>query len=179
MTRLIVNIVGFQAGWLSCVVGAANGLALLGPLVVVCVLAVHLWLHAARRREALAIGVVACVGTLVDAGLAGAGVLTFEHGSLGVFSLWLGALWVNFAATLSVSLRWLGRWVLVAAVLGAVSGPSTYYAGMRLGAIGFGTDVWRALGILALEWAIALPLALMAFERIHRSGLGESGPEDV
>ena len=47
---------------------------------------------------------------------------------------WIVAMWVLFASTLNVSLRWLrGRWAL-ATLLGAVAGPLAYYGGAGLGA---------------------------------------------
>ena len=52
--------------------------------------------------------------------------------------------------------------------------PTTYYAGMRLGAIGLADNTMLSMGILALEWAVALPAALWFGARIHDSAKTES-----
>lgn len=70
------------------------------------------------------------------------------------------ALWVNFATTLHTSLRWLlGRHAL-AALLGALGGPASYYAGARLGALTFPADPTVSLIVLALVWSVAMLLLL-------------------
>ena len=41
MNRTLFNFVAFQVGWFSCVLGAANGLPLLGVLVVCLIVALQ------------------------------------------------------------------------------------------------------------------------------------------
>jgi hypothetical protein len=54
-------------------------------------------------------------------------------------------------------MSWLkGRFVL-AAVLGAIAGPLSYLAGVKLGAAQWG-DETQALVLLGIIWAIAMPL---------------------
>jgi hypothetical protein len=54
-------------------------------------------------------------------------------------------------------MSWLkGRFVL-AAVLGAITGPLSYFAGVELGAAQWG-DETQALVLLGIIWAIAMPL---------------------
>lgn len=182
MTRLIVNIVGFQAGWFACILGAAHGMVWLGPIVVVIVLGVNLALNPSWGREIASLVAIAAAGTAIDTGLHLAGLLTFDHGRgpvSWVFVPWIGALWLNFAATLSVSMRWLTRLpVLAIAAIGVASGPGTYALGVRLGALGFHEQAWISLAALAIEWAIALPGALWLSRRIHRHGADEHSPEE-
>jgi len=76
---------------------------------------------------------------------------------------WILGLWALFATTLNVSLNWLkGRW-LVAALLGGIAGPLSYWAGARLGAVVLVEPV-PALVALSIGWAILMPL-LMALAR--------------
>ena len=182
MIRFIVNLVGFELGWAACILGGAHGMVWLGPVVVALIVGVNVALHPARKRELLLIAIVALGGTLIDTGLHAAGLITFDAGGSGTvlaFVPWIAALWVNFASVLSVSLHWLGRFPVAASIIGAISGPMTYYAGVKLGAIGFAPDQWASLGALAIEWAVVLPAALILARRIHQPGLGESTPEGV
>ena len=84
-----------------------------------------------------------------------------------VFVLWMLALWANLASTLDGCLRWLARWPWLAAVLGAIGGPATYWAGAELGAIEFHENTWLSVIVLAVEWGILMPLVLWASERWH------------
>ncbi|TVQ33176.1 MAG: DUF2878 domain-containing protein [Phycisphaeraceae bacterium] len=168
MKRLLINIAGFQIGWFGCILSARWDMPLVGIAIVAAVIAAHLWMRSWDRREALAIGAIFASGAAMDSILLGFGLLSFQESSTvtPLFALWIGAMWANFGATLNTSYRWLrGRWALAAA-FGLVGGPTTYYAGMKLGAIGFHESqhwTWLALGI---EWTIAMPLALWAAARL-------------
>jgi hypothetical protein len=139
LKRLIINAVGFQIGWLGSVLSAAIQRPELGILTVALVLAVHFWLQKQRRAEALSILAVAVPGAAADTALLLLGLLFFlgtdAPGFPIIFIPWVFAMWLNFAATLDHSLRWLkGRWI-IAAILGAIGGPTTYFAGMKLDAV--------------------------------------------
>jgi hypothetical protein len=69
-------------------------------------------------------------------------------------------MWALFATTLNVSLGWLqGRWVLTV-VLGAMAGPLSYWAGVRMGAVQF-VEPAQAVAALAVGWGLATPLLLL------------------
>jgi hypothetical protein len=80
------------------------------------------------------------------------------------------ALWGLFAIALNVTLRWLRRRYLLAAVLGAVCGPASFVAGVKLGAAQF-VDRVPALAVLAVVWAVAMPLLVWLAQRFD--GVGE------
>jgi len=157
--RIVINASAFNAGWLACVLASRWGAPLAAIPVVTLVLGLHVVLtpRAQRAAELRSLGAVAAVGTVVDTGMLAAGVLRFE-GSAATFVLWIAAFWVNFAALLNVSLRWLRRRWLLAAVLGAVGAPGTYLAGEQLGALALHESRVIGLGVIAVEWAVLLPL---------------------
>lgn len=169
--RMLANIVGFYAGWFACVLGAADGMPWLGPVVAAPLLALHLALHPARRRELGFLVLAAAAGVAVDSGMLLVGVLRFEgsHAVTPMFLLWFGALWATFATTATVCLRWLARWPLLAAALGAVGGPATYYLGAELGAIGLHEELGVSLVALGVEWAIMMPALLWFAGHWHRT----------
>lgn len=150
--RIALAFVAFQAGWFACVLGAAQGAGWVGLCVIAAVALVYL--AKAPKRAPLYLAACAALGFGLDSGLTMAGLLRFD-GEPRFSPLWMTALWVNFATFAPVGLRWLyGRGALAAA-LGAAGGPAAYWAGERLGALGWTTP--QAVGAVAAEWAAATP----------------------
>jgi hypothetical protein len=157
----VTNVVAFQAAWLSCVLGAANGYPLLGPAVVLVVVAAHLFLAAAPGRELTLIVLAGMLGALLDTALLRTGWLAYANGMIwaGTAPYWIVAMWLAFATTLNVSLRWLRGRMWAAVMFGAIGGPIAYLAGSRLGAldiVGHGA----ALAALCVGWALVTPLLI-------------------
>ncbi len=156
----VLNVIALQVGWFACVLGAAQGEALWGPLVVLGLVSLHLILVGDRRRDLRLLGVAALLGTALDTALGVLGLATFSTGWTVAWlsPLWMTALWINFATGLNTSLTFLrGRYAL-AAGMGAVGGPLAYLGGEHLGAIAL-SQPWGLVGV-AVEWAVALPLLL-------------------
>ena len=173
MGRLI-NFLGFQACWFSCVLGAARGLPWLGPALVAAWAALHLASAKDRGRVAALLAGSAVFGFAVDTLHLRLGVLVFRDAPEALLSRpWMVALWVAFATTLGSSLGWLSRRYHAAAVLGAASGPLSYLAGARLGAITMPGELLRPLLILAISWGFSLPVLVFAADRL----LGEDREE--
>lgn len=167
MIRVLVNVAGFYLGWFACVLSAARGQPLLGPAVVAAVLSCHLALSPARGREAVLILVITLTGLVIDSIMLTTGVVRFAASTV-VSLAWFGALWANFAAILTVSLRWLARAPWIALALGAVGGPATYYAGAQLGAIGLNDELWISMTALAVEWGVMIPVLSRIADNWHR-----------
>ena len=149
MLKNLANAALFQCGWFACVLGGDGPWLLIG----VAVLAVHLlWISSWTKDGALIIGVTVA-GTLLDTLLRALCVFQFsEPGPLIPF--WLMLLWALLATTLRHCLAWSARPWWRAAVLGAVGGPLSYYAGSQLAGVEFGFDVAPTLIGLALLWAV-------------------------
>jgi hypothetical protein len=158
MTQTLINALSFYCGWFACVLGAARGYPMLGPLVVVLLLGLHLFLTTDRTREVRMIATAGLVGSLLDTLMMRAGMYTFVgHSLTWVCPLWITALWMIFATTLHSSLRWLLDRYVLAALLGAAGGPLSYYAGARLGALTLPSPPEPSLIVLAVVWGMALP----------------------
>jgi hypothetical protein len=137
MRYTLINIVGFEIGWFACVLGAGQGYPLLGPLVVAVLLGTRLVLIANAGPTARLVVITGVFGSLIDSLLAAAGAYAFVAPLLAgwLCPLWITALWMNFATLPRTSLAWLGERYALAALLGALGGPLSYYAGARLGAV--------------------------------------------
>ncbi len=165
-SSLLLNVLGFQVGWFACVLGAARGRPWLGPLVALPILLLHLRSAARPGREALLLAAAGLLGLVLDSALVLAGRLSFAQGVLvaGLAPDWMVTLWVLFATTLNVSLRWLRGLLPLAALLGAVGGPLAYLAGVRLGAGEVLEPAWLGYLAVAAVYALATP-ALLALAR--------------
>jgi hypothetical protein len=63
-------------------------------------------------------------------------------------------------------LKWLQGRLLLASVLGAIGGPLTYFAGIKLGAATAGTSMPVLLVVIAVTYALITPLFLEAARRL-------------
>lgn len=160
--NLLINVIAFKIGWISSVFGGANGMPLAGPAVVLVAVAIHLYLAAEPRRELALILMTGVIGGAWDSIMVQVGWVSYSTGTLisGLAPYWILGMWMLFATTLNVAFRWLQEKLVLAAVLGAISGPLSYYAGGKIGAIVF-NDFTSAMIGLGIAWAFLLPLLLV------------------
>lgn len=153
------NLLITQLVWLAAVLGAAHGQPAWGVVTAIVVVLWHLCLAPQPWPEAALITGAAALGTAADALVLGQGVVVYASGqwASALPPAWMSALWAVFATSLNLSLRWLHGRPLLAALLGAVAGPLAFLSGSRLGAATL-LEPGHALGLVALEWAIALPI---------------------
>ena len=157
--RKLVNFVLFQLGWFACILGAAHGYVGWAVLFCLAVAAFHLWQSSEPMQEGMLLLKILALGIFADTLLLQTGSLVFESKGLvpSLSPIWMWSLWVILGCTLNESMSWLrGRYVL-AAVLGAIAGPLSYLAGVKLGAATWGNET-QALVLLGFIWAIAMPL---------------------
>lgn len=142
----------------------------MGTGIALTIVVLHLAYAFDPLTELKLILAAAGIGIILDPTLAFAGLIAFASGTLfdGLAAHWMVALWMVFAITLNVSLRWLKERPMVAVVLGGVGGPIAYVAGEKLGA------VWidSSLGIFAIGvgWAIAMWLLVVLARRYNGYG---------
>jgi len=154
---LVPNLLLFQAGWFSAVLGAANGMAWLGPVGIGVILAFHLYRAGQRAGEAGLIVSVLLVGFVFESVLTSSAWVSYPGHESFIAPLWMIALWANFAATLNVALRSLRSRTWLLALLGFVGGPLAYWGGASLDAMVW-HKAWPVLLYLALGWAVLTPL---------------------
>lgn len=162
--NVLVNALSFKLAWLAAVLGAANGLPLVGPAVILAAVLLHLARAGDPRLELVLVVMTGAIGLAWDSVMVSAGWLAYANGTFvaGLAPYWILGMWMLFATTLNVSLRGLRNRPLLAALLGAVFGPMSYLAGSAAGVV----DIVRedfALPALAIAWALFMPgLSIMA-----------------
>lgn len=172
---MLRNIIAFQIGWFACVLGAARGLEAWGIGVAAIVIILHLLTASKPRVELALVVLAAAIGLAWETLLVAMGWIDYPGSRwvIGLTPAWMVTLWMVFATTLNVSLAWLKARPLLAAALGAMSGPAAYYGGARLGALVLAEPV-HALAALAIGWATLTPILLLAARRLDGITRGES-----
>ena len=161
MAKNFLNFLVFQAAWFITVLSAAAGKPYAGVVFTFAWMIIHLQLFTTKKVQELGLIMFAAVlGFIVDSTQVLLGVFSFPPAAAWGWptTLWMMALWINLAATLNYSLSWLKNSYILAAVLGAVSGPLAYYAGSRLGAMIF--EMPWSLAAVSLQWFVCMPLLL-------------------
>ena len=166
MTLMLVNFAIFQVGWLSSVIGGAQQKPWLGPLAALIALVVHLRFARKPFEEVLLVVTCALIGASFDSVLVAAGWVTYKSGQFSNYlaPYWIITMWMLFATTLNVSMRWMRGKPVLAAVFGLIGGPAAYLAGQKLGGIIL-VDQTMALIALGVGWAVMMP-ALMRLSEI-------------
>ncbi len=162
---VVRNVVLYEIGWLATALGAAGHHAWLGLAVTVPIVALHLVAARDPAREAQLLVAVTLLGAGFDAALTACGWIAFRDPGFvpGLQPWWMIALWLQFATTLNVSLRWLRGHAFWAAALAALGGPLAYWGGERIGAVDLAAP-GQAVTALALGWPVVI-LAALALSR--------------
>jgi hypothetical protein len=169
--RNVVNLVLFQIGWFACVLSAASGSAWLGILTVVAIVVWHLRIARRLSQELALLSMVGVIGFMFESLQRYYDILVYapRDAATALAPLWMAALWINFATTLNLSLRWFKQRKLLAVAAGAVAGPIAYYGGMNLGALTM-PQATVALSSLAIGWGLIFPLCLWLADRFDGFG---------
>ena len=148
-----------QAGWFTCVLSAARGVAWIGDTVAAVLIALHLARVERPFDELKLIGSVVAIAVVWESALVATGLLAYPTGAFipGLAPLWILALWALFAAQVNTTYKWLKPRLWLAAVLGAMAGPLTFRSGVALGAVRFAKPGGAAAALL-IGWAVLLPL---------------------
>lgn len=165
--QMLVNFIAFQVGWFSSVIGAAQEMPWLGPVVVLVVALIHL--RQARRPELEVALIVACgvLGLAFDSLLVTLGWVAYPSGHVlaQAAPYWIVTMWMLLATTLNRSLSWLKGRLALASILGGIAGPLSYLGGERLGGMQF-VETIPAVVFLAVGWAAVMPVLVTLADRL-------------
>ena len=155
------NFVLFQAGWFACILGAAHQQVLWAVIGSLANIVFHIWHSPAPKLELSFLLKVLTFGILTDTFLMYLGFLDFKDAWPAplLSPIWMWTLWLLVASTINSSLSWLRGKLVLGVVLGAICGPLSYEAGIRLGAANWGSGSQiLGLALISLVWAVAMPL---------------------
>lgn len=158
MPPVLRNVVAFQTGWFACVLGGAHAMPWIGPLLAAFIVALHLRGAANWQKELQLIAILGLCGSLFDQFLLSLGWIQYPASGWPVWLLpfWMTCLWMLFATTLNVSLRWLHGHHFIALLFGLLGGPLAYLAGQKLGAMQL-LEPAKVLLVLGVFWGLMMP----------------------
>lgn len=162
----LANVIAFKIAWVSSIVGAAQQMPWVGPAAVLVAVALHLRTAQRPSEEVLLILCSGLIGASFDSLLVASGWVSY---SSGLFSPWLApywiiTMWMLFATTLNVSLRWLRGKPALAVLMGLFGGPAAYTAGAAMGGIVL-VNHTAAIVALGIGWACIMPLLVWLSSR--------------
>ena len=160
--KKVINASLFNIAWLVCVIFGD----LAAVMACTMVLLLHFLLVSRNPAEGSLLLKVVILGWLVDTALFSANLLISDVGSI-FPPLWLSCLWLLFATTLNHCFVWFQQHKIVAIIVGAIAGPSSYFAGCQLSAIAIGEPPFTSLLIIALVWAVIFPVVLSWANRLN------------
>lgn len=178
--KALADWIGYQLVWWAAITGATHGLAWAGPLALLPFALLHLTWSGNVRVELRLMFAALLMGVLIDGALAWTGWLVYAapvpalpaHGA----PVWILALWAAFALTFTHGMRFLHGRPWTAVLLGLLGGPLAYLLATRTwDAVRFADPVWHGMLLLALGWAVAMPL-LAALARHGLRDAGEGHP---
>lgn len=162
LRRTLANAALFQLGWFACVFSTSYP-ALIG--VAVLALLCHFIVIGSWAREGKLVVSVLLAGSALDSFLLQLGVFDFGE-ERRLLPVWLALMWALLGTTLNHCLAWSAKPWWRASLLGAVGGPAAYYAGSQIAGVSLPLGQTFTLGLLAIIWAIALPL-LHGFAQLY------------
>jgi hypothetical protein len=155
--KKLINFIQFQAVWFLCIFGAAHQYELMAILISIGIIAWALITSERRTHDYGMILVGSVLGIVIDSALISFNLITFTSSYWTGFSpLWMTPIWIALVLTLQSSMSWLNGRYLLAGLLGAISGPFAYWAGVRMGA-GIFVDFIPAMISLSVIWLVITP----------------------
>lgn len=157
---MIINLIAFQIGWFSCILGSAYHHPWFGVLVSLIALLMNTLSSKHPIHQARFLITSMMIGIFFDSIPMHLGWIEFMKVTYWPEVLpppWMVALWGLFASTINKSLVWLREKIALASLLGAIAGPLSYWSGERLGAIHIVNSNMGML-YLSIGWAIAVPV---------------------
>jgi hypothetical protein len=150
---IVLNALIFQIGWLVCILMGTRW----ALVFTFCAFAFHFYATPLRLADAIAVVIAVLIGLVHDAIL-----LYWEHISFAetryIAPLWIICLWGLLGTNLNHSLHWIYQRPWIAAGLGAICGPITYLAGVRLSTAEWSSPLTEVLPLISVLWLFVLPL---------------------
>lgn len=153
----------FYGGWVYCIQSVADCAPWKGALVIGAILVYLFIVSNNRLADLLMVVSLSVLGMVIDSIYGYTGMIIYNcpyRAFPWLAPYWLISLWMLFGALIREGFAWLnGRWLL-AAVLGGAGGVSSYLASMKLGAAQFGVPEHVGIVVLAIVWAIVVPISV-------------------
>ncbi len=172
------NFLLYQIAWFACLLGAAGGQPLAGVAIALGVAGLHLALARSPATELAIVLLTGVIGGVWEYVMMNQDWVRYAGAESARFPpAWIIALWLSFATTFNIALRWLQDRLIMAALLGLIGGPLAWYAGQRMGALVL-PDPPLDLMFIGAGWAVLMPLLLRLTQELTITAPTNATPED-
>lgn len=159
----LLAVIWFHIAWLACVYCGLYGLtwaSLLFPIVSFYILHRMDPLTANKIKRLFGL---AFIGIVFDFVAIHFGWITFPKDE-GLFPIWLLSMWLLFIAVLPLA-EFIKNRLVIAAILGAIFGPLSYYSGNAFGVLYMNGSF--AIVAYAVFWSLYFPMSLKIMKGTH------------
>ena len=167
MYRILIDLAAYYAAWAGAAFAAASNRPDLAAVACLAAVALHLATSESLPRTLRLLLLAGLIGGIVETAFVALGATSFKSAELGTGlpPVWSAVLWPAFATLIPRVLSFLDGRPLIAALLGGVAAPLAYLGGSSLGALTVNAPQLQSLAIIALAWAIALPVLTTFWRR--------------
>ncbi|MFA6916590.1 MAG: DUF2878 domain-containing protein [Parachlamydiales bacterium] len=154
----------FYLGWVLTIKFILQDKYWQGPVINLAIILLHIARVPNRMFETVLILSLAMLGSVVDTALAYFNIIQYEGQYLcctWFAPAWITSLWALFATSINHSLVWVGKTVWMSILVGSIGGTVSYLTAIKVGAAYFLVPEWQGIMILAIVWAIAMPLCFV------------------
>lgn len=172
----LITCIAYELVWFAAVIGAGRGRVWPGVGAAALFIAWRLAVSARRAVETRLLALALLIGAVLEASWVHAGLVHYAAAwPVPASPAWLLALWASFGLTIVPLFGRLHTRPWLAAALGAVGGPASYWAAARgWHAVIFPARPQPTLLALGLGWAVALPLLTTLARRWLPAGTARS-----
>ncbi len=156
----LLTFIAYELVWFAAVIGAGRGRVWPGVCAAAAFIAWRLAVSRHRAIEGRLLALALLIGAALETCWVRTGLIRYAAAwPLGSSPAWLLALWASFGLTIVPLFSYLHSRPWLAAALGAIGGPASYWAaGRGWHAVLFPPRALPTLLALSLGWAVALPL---------------------
>lgn len=149
----------YEAVWFSAVIGASHGLAWPGVLAAALFAGWRITVSEQRQIELRLIAAGLLLGATLESAWVYGGLIRYAADwPMVQVPAWILALWIAFGLTIVPLFGYLHERPWLAALLGAIGGPLSYFAAARGWHVAFfEAPDWQIVIAMAFGWGIALP----------------------
>lgn len=151
----------FQITWFMTISQASQGARWYAASACWLMILITLLLNKQKYKHLLKWGGLGLVlGLLCDGLSLGLGLyLPQSTPIIGPIPFWLLSLWSAFYVYLPIGLPRLLDYPLIASLLGGLTGPLSYFAGVKWGAMSLGMSPYLVYSMTAVSWALSMWVA--------------------
>tara|TARA_B100001029_G_C15055821_1_gene454311 strand:+ start:44 stop:1435 length:1392 start_codon:yes stop_codon:yes gene_type:complete len=167
----LFNIIGFQLGWWSCVLGVKHELIYMGPLIMLLFLLLHIQYITKNFSKDLILVLFGIMsGLVVDGFLKFTEIIKYQGDVQNALlaPIWILAMWAGFCITVNYSLKWLHKNIILQFLMGFVFGPLSYLAGQKMEVIEFIYN-FQNIFIIAILWGFSVPLLFFISSKLNKN----------